>query len=1296
MFTFLKKIMQWSLSIICLVLVLALLVFAIWWLDLPMMGIFIGVCAIAALVVLFFAGRRLKVWLNKRSYVKQVLTQNPIPQDIAAQSQNPMVRAWHAGMDVFTHSSDYSVAGTKKIDAIYKQSWALMLGRDSCESQSLIHTLTGSAIAKSNLDDPLRWHFLPDLVLLEADASLLSVNAPLVQSQWEEFLIQVTNHRAKEPINALIITINAKDIYAYDTQRTKETDNMYSEKPELETSQVADLREYGNLLRSRIGQVLAISSAKLPVYVLVNGVNGLRGMSNLPLHLPASTRKKLLGACFDVASNTEFAIDESIQENALHNVRTLAKQSINNAVNDIRVFIANEAVKGNFPEQDELYAPILFQRLEEGLCIFLESLMRPTPHGLSPLLRCIAFTCTVNEYGDAYGQAVHISSVPNEISNSISHSPIMANSGAMHLSLNTTPVASAISNSAGSELIGKGSLISAPLIPMSNMLKPISLNMASPALSANISSLDTLQNVQHNEHEHSPMAPQFRKKLDQACFISDLFTKILPTDRLLYQPLSKTSVREAWIFPSFLGYYLLLFTFCAMLAINTIYTIQTLEGINTASKADSVIIPIPEFLKPLQQSYQRISYLDEAQSSWIFPFTGQNRIDLEQEKEEDNFINIMRNSVLPIILRDVTENNASLAVSAPIAQGVNRKDSIPPAFEDLKRIIWMQEAISLRTSHETSFSMRAKPFPITRYSGNDEDLWGIGFGELFLYFVDLNSVESLSSLQTYLRSVVQNILDKNGEHFFAQMESIVNAEIPTAAIPISRFWPAMPGGSPNFTSIPPIYTAEGFNRMQTVISTIWELNHTPENKMEDNPYWQQYLMRYAMAWADFVAYTDYAWANVTRISTLKDMVEISKSKQGPYVRILSTMSENLEPLRNNPVAPQWVEEIFLFNALTELASLAAESDVHSFLTTPAILMNTIKSSPKNMEIFRKLMEEHSPSVLVDTISALAIYFNALKDIRMTLASEEGSFELARLQFGGEEYGSLAESHFTIAQNSLWEALFTLGISIDSMQDTMQATTMQYNPESPAVFLIQGPYRFLSHALSCVAAQRLQRIWEASVMPAATLLPPETAPQMLFNEQGIITTFLANEAAPFFHRQVGYYEANSFAGNIFPFTVSFLNFIQQGQEIKQVEPKESYEVTLISQTGNLNSDATEYLQYLELSLNCQKETYTLRNSNYPESAVFSYDPKLCTNVSLDFYFPSLHLQYEYADFPEFLRDFSYGEREFSIYDFPERAEAMEKLDIRRINVRILPENASDILNRLDTVLVPLPARICGVW
>lgn len=1332
MLSFLKKIVLWSLGIICLGIAITLVVFTIWWLNLPIMGFLIFVCIMAALVILFFAVRRLRIWLNKRKYVKQILTQNPITQNIAIENQNPMLQAWHKGMDVFANSTGHSLGSyfgnfhnnslknslglptteLKKINAVYRQSWALMLGRDFHESKNFIQSLTGSAPTKSNLNDPLRWHFLPDMVLLEADASLLSTHDPIAQGQWEELLTQLADGRTKEPINALIITINAKDLYAKDAQDSKEIHKIYSEKPELHAAQVADLREYGNLLRSRIGQVLAVSFAKLPIYILVNGINELHGMHNLPHQIPDTLRKKLLGACFTVASNTEFDTElvqnESRQEHEMPSIHTMAKESINNAENDINTFIADKSVQGNFPKKDELYAPLLFQRLEEGLCIFLESLMRPTPHGLSPLLRCIAFTCNIDEQEEliplmpfVYEPIEHTKPTANAINNQIIHnplSPIMANNDTMHLSISTISVTSTLSSSVpNNELIDQNALISTPSMP-SNMQNTLPQIMPesdiSSGLSQNASLLNSLQNAMHNENEVRAMPSNSPRRLEQTCFISDLFTHILPADRLLYQPLNKTGLREAWIFPSFLGYYLLLFAFCAMLAMNTIYTTQILKGIT--SKLDSAVIPIPTLLKPLQHSYERINYLKNAQSSWIFPFIGQNSIALEQQKEEEIFISIMRNSVLPIILQDITNNNGSLTMPTSMSHIAARKDNNPATFEDLKKIIWMQEALSLRSSAETSLSMREKPFPITQSSDDDSALWSIGFGELFLHFLDISSVKSLISLQAYLSSAVQNILNKNGEYFFTQMESIVNAEMPTAAIPISRFWPTMPGGSPYFTSIPPIFTVAGFNRMYSAINNIWKLNHAPDNKMEDNPHWQQYLIRYAMAWEDFVVYTDYAWINVTRISTLKDMVKISKSRQGAYLSILSTMSENLEPLRNNPISPRWIDEVFLLHALSELASTAAKSNVNSFLTTPSILINTIKSSPKNMEVLQKLMDTHNPTVLVDIISSLAIYFNALNDIRATLASDDGSFELARLQFGGKEYGNLAESSFTIAQNSLLKTLSLADLPLDFIQNPQQSAISNYNNESPAVVLLQGSYRFLSHAITCVAAQKLQKIWESSIMPAAILLPTETAAQVLFDEQGLITTFLATEAAPFFHRQVGYYNANSFAGNIFPFTFDFLDFIQQGQEIKQIEPKESYDVNIMSQTGSLNPDATEYLQYMELSLHCKEKIYTLRNSNYPESAVFSYNPKSCTKVTLDFHFPSVQLQYTYNEFTEFLHDFSYGEREFNSYDFPTESDTMERLGIKRINVRIFSENASEVLNSLDFVPVPLPVRICRVW
>ena len=104
---------------------------------------------------------------------------------------------------------------------------------------------------------------------------------------------------------------------------------------------------------------------------------------------------------------------------------------------------------------------------------------------------------------------------------------------------------------------------------------------------------------------------------------------------------------------------------------------------------------------------------------------------------------------------------------------------------------------------------------------------------------------------------------------------------------------------------------------------------------------------------------------------------------------------------------------------------------------------------------------------------------------------------------------------------------------------------------------------------------------------------------------------------------------------------------------------------------------------------------MRNANYPNDAVFEFEPQNCGEGRISFSFPSLKLEYAYSDFRALLEDFSLGERVFSPNDFPEQADRMERLRIHNVRVRLLADDAPKVLSAFTGELV-VPTRIVSTW
>lgn len=1197
MLTLLKKSLYY-LMLLALAGIAAALVFGLaWWFDWPLLAGAVIICTLAACAVLYAAGRRLLIWRNKRRYIHEVLDSDPAKRAVEAEI-GPMAAAWREGMACLSRTPL-----ARRENPAYARPWAILLGREGSGARTLAQAAAGEPLGPGRTA-PLRWHFLPEAVLLEPGRDFVSASpSPQNEADWEDLLAGIASARKREPLNAVIVTTDAPSLLAADAEEA--------------------MRASGRRIRSRIRDLLAVSSASLPVYVLVTKLDRLPGMAGFLRALPPED-DGFLGAVFDLPDGPSAPGPATPAASA--------DEALMRCAAGVRERIMRHALASP-PEGDVLYAPESLSGLRKGLTALLETLFQPTPHDLSPLLRGVLFTSSRQDD-------------PSQTAEK--------------------------ETAAGRPATGQLSALPEPNMPLNPnaprllSASPMPLSFASEAASPG----------PRNGSEGRPR------------FVASLFSRLIPGDRNLFRPVARR-VSGGLLCSGLAAWYLLLFAFCGIIAANVIHNGQSLR----AASAEGILKPGPDgttpsalpFLTdpaalsdPLVLSGARIGILRDAERRWWFPALGLDRVQAERREEEARFAARMRDVVMPQVLASVT-------------QAPRRKAGIP--YDQLRRLLWLQETAAVKRDTGGVAAMREQPFPAPGEKGSP---WTLAFGEHYLRYVDLLDGASLSMLQSRLADAANRLLSGNGDSLFAYLETLINTEQVRNTVPLSRFWPSVPAGSPHFASVPPIYTAQGYAALRENMLHMLGMNANGDGaNLEDQPFWKAYQARYIAAWADFAANADNAWMNVTRVDSLYEIGTLGPRETDPYLRLLDCMATELEPVRKSAAAPAWVKDLYLVHALSELVRLSGDVKPESLLATPSVIAGAFNSSVRDLDVLRaRLLERRDVSSLLKAITALRNYQASLQDLRGVLGSNEGSLELARVQFGGKAYGDPDKSGFAQADRYLTDMLKALGIFPEKSRDAQDRPDL--GTRSPSAALLYGPVRFLAHAVTCTAASELQRQWQSSVVAPGSLVPEADRIEALFGDQGLVTAFLANNAAPFLNREVGSYGPRRWKGIDFPFAADFLNFAQQGQVARVNAPKDAYEIPIVSQTGGVNPDASERLQYAELTLNCRKENFTLRNSNYPEEKVFTYKPAECGPARLDLSFPSLKLRYEYESFPDFLAEFSYGEREFGPQDFPQAADRMNELGLRRITVRMLPENAAEVLAAQGMPSSPLPERITSVW
>ena len=734
---------------------------------------------------------------------------------------------------------------------------------------------------------------------------------------------------------------------------------------------------------------------------------------------------------------------------------------------------------------------------------------------------------------------------------------------------------------------------------------------------------------------------------------------------------------------------------CALFSLSALHSRQTLVQAGHLWQ-ESMREP-PASLTSLLGQARTIEFLEESEDERLLPGFGLNALPDALEQVSGLYLDNMQPLLDQVLIQCTSSGQvAQSGVSGQVVQAghpgqasqnrtAQEREALSRAvsWTTMQRLLWLNEVTAAALAGKTA----PTPFPIEALPPGQgtapagEDLWTPDFGHLFVTWCAAAPRTRLANLHDRQQVLSRTRLGGDNEAVFRHLVQLGEARAPRDEVPLSRFWPMAPKGSQGFASVPAVYTRAGFERIREGMEQLSRQTGTP---FREQAFWQRYLQTYADVWDSFVRRTDSAWLVSDRVEPLQRLSETGPGLNDPHFRLLAALTRELAPLFEEGAAPAWASEVRLLHALL----LLARPDGAAPRSLASVLWEAGRLDAGELQVLQEAVRERqSLAFLTSSVQALESYLAALEELRGTLASPEASLELASIEFGGKDYGDPKATALARAR----EALEQLGRALGHDMKPRRSGT----PLPAGLVLVQGPLRFLEHALTCNAALTLQHLWESEVLPQAMLLPSDNGLEPLFGEKGLVTLFVAQHARPFVTRSVGAYSPKARSGVRFPLSDDFLGFMQEGQAAQANPLRESYDLKIHTSTPSINPDAAERLQYYQLSLLCKKGTQSVRNANYPNEAVFAYEPHNCGPARLELSFPSLKLVHEYDDFPQFLQDFSLGERTFTQADFPGQADRMERLRIRQMTLRILADEASTVLTAFGGELL-LPQRIVSVW
>ncbi|MBO4792959.1 MAG: hypothetical protein J5556_00105, partial [Deltaproteobacteria bacterium] len=522
----------------------------------------------------------------------------------------------------------------------------------------------------------------------------------------------------------------------------------------------------------------------------------------------------------------------------------------------------------------------------------------------------------------------------------------------------------------------------------------------------------------------------------------------------------------------------------------------------------------------------------------------------------------------------------------------------------------------------------------------------------------------------------------------------INSRYPAAAVCLAQFWPHVNSSDPNNVCVPPAYTRTGYKVFGEILEDLNSLDEPGGAiRQSANAFRSEYFRRYAELWPNFTR----AFANIRASMQEGDVfvsyADISKIEDMPHYRALQQLTSELSPLRDaGKDSPHWLSNCMLMDVVVDIAEFEHRQEVSS---RARALLSMVTSAPELMQRLRaETKDARQARWMLEIAEDLKAYFDNTLALLPVVANPEQSYALAASWFGGRR---LASQRATLENSGKAQEPGTEDPYAKAKKELENITaSFMTNGRNPMLALLPGILDFIAQGITVQAAKVVQAAWENEVLGSAAALYRQDDVTALYGDKGVVQTFVDTHLRPFLTRSGKNLSAASWDSIVFPFTKDGLNVLSQAEIIAAQPPEDTYYVQLRSQPTLVNVDARERVDSTTLTLQCEDKEYSLVNRNYPRDEKFQYTVKKCGTATLEIDFPSFTLTRVYETFADFLKEFQYGTRNFSQKDFEDAEGVMKAAGVKSVNVRILPDGVSSVLQKEGGTPPTLPDRITYVW
>ncbi len=277
--------------------------------------------------------------------------------------------------------SDLSLSFLRAIDFIkhtlqtynykYQLPWFLVIGAENAGKSSLFDSgglplpLGKPDFSKGKANPDCRWWFLNRGIFLEprGDFILKKDTAQSNDKGWRSLVLLLTRYRAARPLNGVVLTIPATELYGKDKLSLEQ---IHQRADSIGNKLTAAQRSFG---------------LRIPVYIIITKTDILPGFKSFCGELPVGNQQNMLGWSSPYTLSTAYT-KTWVEE---------AFQTLTNQLHQLRLDIF--AHKGLSEANDGLFVfPGELASLKEGLSLYVNALFKPTAYQDGLAFRGLYFT----------------------------------------------------------------------------------------------------------------------------------------------------------------------------------------------------------------------------------------------------------------------------------------------------------------------------------------------------------------------------------------------------------------------------------------------------------------------------------------------------------------------------------------------------------------------------------------------------------------------------------------------------------------------------------------------------------------------------------------------------------------------------------------------------------------------------------------------------------------------------------------------------------------------------------------